>query len=123
MTAPEGAHLVGSVPLDDSEAVFRAAAGGLGTDGCGAAPDGEPGTRLDWIVWQLYRLMAHPQFEVIEPGPRNYARNPRVAVREDIALTDVEFGRSDTRSRRVHRGRSSRDCRMPEISRRRGGSR
>lgn len=93
MTAPmpEGAHLVGSIPLDSAEEVFRTCAGALG-DRLRRAPDGETGARLDWIVWQLHRLMDHPQFEGVEPGPRNYAPNPRVALMEGIALDDVDFG-------------------------------
>jgi hypothetical protein len=88
---PRGVHLVGSIPLGDAENVFRTAAGTLGTR-LRRVTDGETGGRLDWIVWQLHRLMGHPQFEFVEPGPRNYAPNPRVAVKEGIALDDVEFG-------------------------------
>lgn len=88
---PTGAHLVGSVPLPDAESVFRASAEHLG-DRLRRVPDGETGGRLDWIVWQLHRFMADPQFEVIPPGERNYAPNPRVAVKEGIAIEDVDFG-------------------------------
>jgi hypothetical protein len=88
---PNGAHLVGSVPLPDAESVFRATAEHLG-DRLRRVPDGETGARLDWIVWQLHRFMADPRFEVIPPGERNYAPNPRVAVKEGIAIDDVDFG-------------------------------
>jgi hypothetical protein len=88
---PHGVHLVGSIPLGDAENVFRTTASTLGTR-LRRVTDGETGGRLDWIVWQLHRLMQHPQFEVVEPGPRNYAPNPRVAVRDGIELTEVEFG-------------------------------
>ncbi len=88
---PQGAHLVGSVPLDDAETVFRASADALG-DRLKRAPDGETGGRLDWIVWQLHRFMSHPQFDVIPPGERNYAPNPRVAVKDGIDIADFEFG-------------------------------
>jgi hypothetical protein len=91
VSEPHGVHLVGSEPLRDAEDVFRTNARILGKR-LRRTPDGETGGRLDWIVWQLHRLMAHPQFEVIEPGPRNYAPNPRIAVKEGIALEDVEFG-------------------------------
>ena len=47
-----GAHLVGSVPLTSSEAVFRAVAGAIG-ERVRRIPDGETGPRSDWIVWQL----------------------------------------------------------------------
>jgi hypothetical protein len=88
---PNGAHLVGSVPLPNAEAVFRASADHLG-DRLRRVPDGETGPRLDWIVWQLQRFMADPQFEVIPPGPRNYAPNPRVALREGVSTDDFDFG-------------------------------
>ena len=87
---PKGAHFVGSIPLDDAEAVFTTSAQRLG-DRLTRVPDGETGPRLDWIVWQLHRLMADPRFEVIPPGERNYAPNPRVAVKEGIAISDVDF--------------------------------
>lgn len=87
----KGAHLVGSVPLPDAESVFRAAAAHLG-DRLRRVPDGETGPRLDWIVWQLQRFMADPQFEVVPPGERNYAPNPRIAVRGDGDPADVDFG-------------------------------
>ena len=56
---PEGAHLVGSVPLASSEEVFRTAATGLG-DRLHRIPDGETGPRSDWIVWQYPVLSAQP---------------------------------------------------------------
>src|SRR6185369_7995500 len=37
-------------------------------------------------------FMGDPRFEMIPPGPRNYAPNPRVAVKDGIAVTDVAFG-------------------------------
>jgi hypothetical protein len=88
---PRGVHLVGSIPLGDAENVFRTSADTLGTR-LRRVTDGETGGRLDWIVWQLQRLMQHPQFQVVPPGPRNYAPNPRIAVKDDVALEDVEFG-------------------------------
>jgi hypothetical protein len=48
---PVGAHLVGSVPLPEVEAVFVIAASALG-DRLRRLPDGEPGARADWILWQ-----------------------------------------------------------------------
>ena len=49
MTRP--VHFVGSIPLADTEAVFRALAASVG----GRAkrwPDGETGERAYWIRWQ-----------------------------------------------------------------------
>jgi len=63
-----GAHLVGSVNLDNSEAVFRAASKCCGHD-LVSLPDGETGRRFHWILFQggvfdvtggLERLGAEP---------------------------------------------------------------
>jgi hypothetical protein len=88
---PRGVHIVGSIPLGDAENVFRTTADVLG-ERLGRVTDGETGGRLDWIVWQLHRLMQHPQFEMVEPGSRNYAPNPRVALKEGVFIDDLEFG-------------------------------
>jgi hypothetical protein len=49
---PQGAHLVGSVNYDDAETTMRAAAAILG-DRLKRIPDGEPGRRFHWIMFQL----------------------------------------------------------------------
>ena len=54
-----GAHLVGSVPLPDADAVFRAVAASLGGH-LARLPDGETGVRKDWIAWQYAVLVATP---------------------------------------------------------------
>jgi hypothetical protein len=54
-----GAQLVGTVPLESAEAVFRAVAGHLGSR-VARIPDGETGERLGWIVILLPMLMSHP---------------------------------------------------------------
>src|SRR5918999_278184 len=63
---PLGAHLVGSVPLANAEAVFRMLSDGLG-DRLRRIPDGETGPRADWIVWQYPVLSSRSQFEVVPP--------------------------------------------------------
>ena len=55
--------LVGSVPLKDSEAVFRALADHLGTSAA-AFPDGETGDRLTFVNWFRRKLDALPELEV-----------------------------------------------------------
>jgi hypothetical protein len=62
---PRAIHLVGSVPLANSEAVFRAAAQILGPR-IKRMPDGETGARGDWVQWLTHLLRSHPQFEL--PG-------------------------------------------------------
>jgi hypothetical protein len=87
---PKGAHLVGSVPLESSEQVFRTAAATLGAH-LERIPDGETGERTTWIAWQGPHLAAHPQFEVEEPPPGQYAPLRRVRLRPGVAADDVSF--------------------------------
>lgn len=56
------AHLVGSVPLSDTETVFRTVAGQLGPH-LRRIPDGETGNRWRWIFWQREMLVNHPAME------------------------------------------------------------
>ncbi|NQV54950.1 MAG: hypothetical protein HQ503_03755, partial [Rhodospirillales bacterium] len=62
------AHLVGSVPLDDSEAVFRTVSGSLGPF-LDRLPDGETGARINWIRFIQEMLNAHPDLEVDTAAP------------------------------------------------------
>lgn len=54
--------IVGSVPLADSEAVFRAVAAALG-ERVRRIPDGETGPRINWIEFQAPVFERHPMFE------------------------------------------------------------
>ena len=90
-----GVHLVGSVPLGNSEAVFRAAAAAIGP-WVARLPDGETGARTNWIEWQIPMLGSDPALEVVPPDPDHYRPLPRVALREgkvadDIALTGCGY--------------------------------
>ena len=59
---PRGVHLVGSVPLANSEAVFREVSSRIG-DRLRRLPDGETGIRTNWIQWQFPLLLEVPEFE------------------------------------------------------------
>jgi len=61
--------MVGSVPLADAEAVFRAVAGTVG-DRVRRIPDGETGTRTNWIVWQFAVFGASPQLVQVGASDR-----------------------------------------------------
>jgi hypothetical protein len=63
-----GAHLIGSVPLSDAEAVFRTVAGELGPF-LARIPDGETGHRHRWIWWQREMLLEHPAMELDSDTP------------------------------------------------------
>ncbi len=92
---PVGAHLVGSVPLGRVDEVFRRTAEALG-DRLRRLPDGEPGPRSDWILWQYPVFSALPQFEVGPPGDGTYRTLPKLRLRdgehaEDIVLDNLGF--------------------------------
>jgi hypothetical protein len=59
---PGSAHLVGSVPLADTETVFRTVAAALGPY-LSRIPDGETGERGRWIFFQRAMLRDHPAME------------------------------------------------------------
>jgi SAM-dependent methyltransferase len=93
--APVGAHLVGSVPLGGVEEVFRRTAEALG-DRLRRLPDGEPGPRSDWILWQYPVFTALPQFEVGPPGDDSFRTLPKLRLRDgeraaDIVLDNLGF--------------------------------
>ena len=56
-------HLIGSVPLDSSEHVFRTLGKELGPF-LRRMPDGETGERSRWVYFQRQMLLDHPAMEV-----------------------------------------------------------
>lgn len=56
-------HLIGSIPLDNSEQVFRTLAGELGPF-LSRLPDGETGERSRWVYFQRQMLLNHPAMEI-----------------------------------------------------------
>jgi hypothetical protein len=59
----ERLHLIGSVPLDNSEQVFRRLADELGPF-LRCMPDGETGERARWVFFQRQMLLDHPAMEI-----------------------------------------------------------
>ena len=57
------AHLIGSVPLDDCDSVFRQVSAALGP-WLARIPDGETGERSRWVYFQRAMLAAHPAMEL-----------------------------------------------------------
>jgi hypothetical protein len=96
MGEPKGVHLVGSMPLASAEEVFRTSAALLGNH-ARRLPDGETGARGTWIAWQTEVFRNHPDFEVEEPPPGQYAPLPRFALREGVGpgLRIDKLGYSD----------------------------
>lgn len=87
---PRGVHLVGSVPLKDSEAVFRAASAALGGR-LRRIPDGETGIRYYWIGWQREVFANHPLFEEMPIDPNAYAPLPFYKLRAPTPAGDIRF--------------------------------
>jgi hypothetical protein len=85
--------LVGSIPLDTVEQVFREFGRPLGS-ALKAMPDGEVGPRKHWISRIHYEVLAgHPELETVRyPAPENGVerRNPRNA--SDSYLFKVKDG-------------------------------
>ena len=63
MPSNRTAHLVGSIPLPDSETVFRTVCQALGSS-VRRIPDGETGDRSRWIWFQRNMLENHPDMEL-----------------------------------------------------------
>ena len=77
---PHGAHLVGSVPLANTEEVFNTASSILG-ERLHRIPDGETGVRTNWIGWQIAFFENNPAFELIPPKPGAYTMQPHFKLR------------------------------------------
>lgn len=56
-------HLIGSIPLESSEQVFRTLAAELGQH-LKRMPDGETGERSRWVYFQRQMLLDHPAMEL-----------------------------------------------------------
>jgi hypothetical protein len=89
MLRPRGAHLVGSVPLDDTEAVFRLATQKLGNH-LRRVPDGETGPRSHWISWQSRVFEAMPVFDA-EELDAGYVRRKKFRLRRGVRPQDIHF--------------------------------
>jgi hypothetical protein len=94
MTAqrPHGAHLNGSVPLENSEAVFREVSSTMG-DRLRRLPDGETGVRSNWIGFQSDVFKATGQFDLVPPDPKAYAPLPLFTPRAGVDPRQIRFGR------------------------------
>ena len=85
---PRGVHLVGSVPLADSEAVFREVSARLG-DRLRRVPDGETGIRTNWIQWQFPLLLEVPEFESADEPAGPFGA--RLQLRPGVTQDDIGF--------------------------------
>ena len=83
-------HLVGSVPLDSAEAVFRLASGALGP-ALKRLPDGETGKRGTWIGWQREWFSAQAALEPAPAREREYQMYPPLRLRAGHSVDEVKF--------------------------------
>ncbi len=99
MTVDTIVHMVGSVPLDDAETVFRTLAQTVGPH-LERIPDGETGRRRRWISFVNDQLKANPAFEVDRDIPVFEFRQSngvlvyevqRLKFRDDVDPKDVRF--------------------------------
>jgi hypothetical protein len=89
MFRPRGAHLVGSVLLDDAQAVFRLASQKLGNH-LRRVPDGETGPRSHWISWQSRVFESMPVFDS-EDVDTGYVRRRKFRLRRGVRSQDISF--------------------------------
>ena len=86
-------HFVGSIPLADSETVFRAIADSVG-ESAPRWPDGETGERSYWIRWQKQTFDNHPDFVLKFTsdslhGYKDNLERPFFVLRDGVDAADV----------------------------------
>jgi hypothetical protein len=87
---PVGVHLVGSVPVQDAEEMFRLTMQHLGGY-VKRVPDGEVGERDTWIRFQLSRILSSEQIEQTDLEPV-YVPKPPMKIRAGISKAGhIEF--------------------------------
>jgi hypothetical protein len=82
--------LVGSVPLSQAEAVFAQSARYLGTR-LKRYPDGETGTRKNWIAWQHSVFAYLNTMETTGQRERDYQLHPPFRLRDGYRPSDIRF--------------------------------
>ena len=84
-------HLVGSIPLENAEAVFRAVGGILGPL-VSRVPDGETGSRANWIGWQRGVFAAQEALLPTSGRERDYQLAPPFHFAPGSGPDDLDFG-------------------------------
>jgi hypothetical protein len=88
-TAPRGVHLCGSVPLGDSDEVFRVVGEELGQH-VRRIPDGETGERAGWIGWLARMFWQIDGLEARYPEQREYS--PRcIGLADGWSAEDIVY--------------------------------
>ncbi|MEV0066704.1 hypothetical protein [Amycolatopsis sp. NPDC050768] len=84
-----GVHLVGSVPLEDSETVFRAVSAHVG-EFVRRVTDGETGVRSNWTFWQRAVFARTPGLVTDEVHRGEYSSTPKYRLAGPASA--VRFG-------------------------------
>ncbi len=85
-------HLVGSIGLDTVQEVYRTVGKMLGRR-LRRVPDGEPGGRRLWIIWQYPLLRANPFLKVdVDAGRIDTIGAPRLCLADDVEPGEIRFG-------------------------------
>lgn len=82
--------LVGSVPLEDADAVFRMAGETLGSLPP-YFPDGETGERSNWIGWQFKHFAEQDALEQSVKKEREYQQHPPLRLKSGAGARDIAF--------------------------------
>ena len=86
-------QLVGSIPLADSDSVFRRVAELLGEQ-VRRIPDGETGKRSRWNSWTAPTYEQTPGLELVPPPPGSYTPWPQARLTidaDDLVLARIGF--------------------------------
>ena len=86
-------HLVGSIPLADSESVFRSVAAALG-EHVQRIPDGETGKRSRWNSWTAPTYERTRGLELVPPPPGSYTPWPQARLvidPDELVLERIGF--------------------------------
>ena len=83
--------LVGSVPLDTCDEVFRTAGELLGSHLC-AVPDGETGVRSNWIEWQRDLFYKCAGLEVVDQSAMEYRQLPQATIASGTDPASIDLG-------------------------------
>ena len=83
-------HLVGSVPLQSSEEVFKTTASILGTH-ITRIPDGETGERSNWVDWQFPLLEANSHLEEIANDVYDYTQIRMLGLSSGSSIDDLDI--------------------------------
>src|ERR1700722_6226909 len=83
------AQLCGSVNLEDAEAVFRELS--KVSETLRRVPDGETGPRQQWIMAQMERFAANPDFVQTQESGFAYGSRPSFRLRDGLVPEDASF--------------------------------